>query len=253
MNIVHLKEFYASRLGWFVKKCLKLRLFAKWPLDADILNNADRVMLGYGYATPYLKKYLEAGMSVIALMPSFQGAECWPKLTSDNRGNRTVMCDEDHFPLATNSVDYILAIHALENAHNVQNMLKELSRVLKSGGEMILIVPYRSGLWARFDHTVFGHGRPYSFIQLHQLLREHMFALRSVERALYIPPFDMKMLLRLGVMLERVKFLRFILGGVMIVHVTKQIYAGVVFAPQKEKRIKQVIKPASLSTRDPHF
>jgi SAM-dependent methyltransferase len=256
MNILQLKEFYASRLGWYVKKCLNKRVIEKWPLDrshpSHILTDKDIVMLGYGYAVPYLKKYLAEGVNVLALMPSFQGADQWPKFSSKPSGNRTVMCDEDHFPLSTNSVDYILAIHALEHAHHVEDMLKELSRVLKSGGEMILIVPYRAGLWARFDHTVFGHGRPYSLFQLRQLLREHMFAIKSVERALYIPPLRFKPVLRLGLMLERVKFLRFCLGGVMMVHVTKQIYAGVVLAPQKDKKTKQIIKPAAITARQHH-
>ena len=41
--------------------------------------------------------------------------------------------------------------------------------MLAPGGQVVFIVPNRSGLWARRDVTPFGFGRPYSFGQLEAL------------------------------------------------------------------------------------
>ena len=36
------------------------------------------------------------------------------------------------------------------------------------------VAPATGGLWARFDHTPFGHGQPYTVSQLSRLLRQEM-------------------------------------------------------------------------------
>ena len=41
-------------------------------------------------------------------------------------------------------------------------LLREMWRVLAPEGRLLIIVPNRRGVWARFDTTPFGHGRPYS-------------------------------------------------------------------------------------------
>ena len=45
-------------------------------------------------------------------------------------------------------------------------MLREIWRVMASGGQLLAVVPNRRGLWARMDTTPFGHGRPYSRSQI---------------------------------------------------------------------------------------
>lgn len=52
---------------------------------------------------------------------------------------------------------------------------EQIWRVLTPGGRMIVVVPNRAGVWARVEHTPFGHGRPYSRGQLRELLSETQF------------------------------------------------------------------------------
>ena len=48
----------------------------------------------------------------------------------------------------------------------------EIWRVLSGNGRLLVIAPNRRGIWARFEHTPFGHGRPYTSSQLYRLLRD---------------------------------------------------------------------------------
>ena len=57
-------------------------------------------------------------------------------------------------------------MHGLETSENSRDLLLEIYRVLGPGGRALFIVPNRSGLWARRDHTPFAMGRPYSLGQL---------------------------------------------------------------------------------------
>ena len=41
----------------------------------------------------------------------------------------------------------------------------------KALGKLVIVTPNRRGLWARFEHTPFGTGRPFSRGQLTELLR----------------------------------------------------------------------------------
>ena len=59
-------------------------------------------------------------------------------------------------------------------------------------------------MWARFDTTPFGHGRPYSRRQLERLLREAMFTPTDWASALYVPPFERRMLMRSATAFERI-------------------------------------------------
>ena len=52
--------------------------------------------------------------------------------------------------------------------------LLEASRVLRSAGKLILIVPHRGGLWSRAETTPFGHGTPFSKRQIFALSLIHI-------------------------------------------------------------------------------
>jgi hypothetical protein len=59
-----------------------------------------------------------------------------------------------------------------------------------------VVVPNRLGLWAHTERTPFGHGQPYSAGQIEWLLRRQMFQVEQREAALYVPPFQTRLLLR---------------------------------------------------------
>jgi hypothetical protein len=75
-------------------------------------------------------------------------------------------------------------------------MLRELWRVMAPQGRVIFIVPNRRGMWARFDSTPFGHGRPFSRQQLTNMLSDQLFSPTRWANALFVPPFDWSFLVR---------------------------------------------------------
>jgi hypothetical protein len=82
-------------------------------------------------------------------------------------------------------------------------------------------------MWAHFERTPFGHGRPYSSAQMSHGLREAMFTPHRASAALYVPPVSSRMLLSSAGAWEKVGqrwFTSF--AGVVVFEATKQIYAG---------------------------
>lgn len=216
-DVIDLRDFYAGRLGQATRRLIRHRLRALWP---DL--RGQRV-LGLGYATPYLGLFRDEAERVLAFMPASQGVLHWPV----SGPGLTALVDEARLPLPDRCIDRIVIAHALESAGEVQPLLRECWRVLADSGRMIAIVPNRTGLWAQFEHTPFGHGYPYSAGQLSRLFRDNMFAPVAVARALFVPPTRGAVLLRLAPAIEKLGlklFERF--GGVLLIEAGKQLYAG---------------------------
>jgi len=89
------------------------------------------------------------------------GVLSWPPRET-GLGNIVTVAREDEIPLPDLSINRILMVHGLEYAENTAQMLREMWRVLSDGGRLMVVVPNRRSIWARADHTPFGHGRPYS-------------------------------------------------------------------------------------------
>ena len=100
--------------------------------------------------------------------------------------------------------------------------------MLAGQGRLILVVPNRSGLWARSDHTPFGCGVPYSQKQIRELLKAHMFVPESIDRALFFPPTSSsRFVLTTAPLIEKIGQSFFnAFGGVYVIEASKQIYAG---------------------------
>ncbi len=217
VDIIDLREFYARPLGAVVRRLLIQRLRARWA------NVAGMSVFGLGYAAPYLSIFRQEAARVGAMMPASQGVIAWP----EDGARLATLVQEDHLPLADSSADRILVIHSVETTENTRAMLREIWRVLAPEGRVIVVAPNRAGLWARFDTTPFGHGRPYSRGQLTRLLRDAMFAPLDWEQALYMPPFNWPILLRSAKAWERVGMVMWPgFCGVNIVEATKQIYGA---------------------------
>src|ERR1700733_11923658 len=84
--------------------------------------------------------------------------------------------------------DRILLVHGFEQADNARRLLREVWRLLKDDGRLIIVVPNRQGLWAYAESTPFGHGQPYSERQLARVLRGLFFKVETKEPALFAPP-----------------------------------------------------------------
>jgi SAM-dependent methyltransferase len=135
---------------------------------------------------------------------------------------------EDLLPLADASIDRLLVIHALENAVDVQGLMREAWRVLAAGGRMIVVVPSRGSLWALRDNNPFAQGRPYSRRQLNELMRQAAFTPVAWSEALWMPPWGRLVVIRSGPVIEKVgRSLSLPMAGLNIVEATKQVYRPV--------------------------
>ena len=188
-----------------------------WP------NVVGMEVLGLGFVTPYLGIFQSEASRVIAAMPAGQGALHWP---NEGSGQATLV-DETELPFADISINRVLLVHAMESTDNLRPMLREVWRVLTSGGRLIVVVPNRQGIWSRFESTPFGRGLPYSFRQLSTMLIENLFTPTQSESALFIPPTRSRMMLSSALAIEEIGH-RWLtaFAGVTIMEATKKIYAA---------------------------
>lgn len=217
-DVLELRSFYSRPLGGIVRRLLTQRIRARWR------SAQGRQLAGLGFAVPYIGMFRGEAARLGALMPASQGALVWP-----SSGNvLSVMVDEAMLPLPDASVDDLLCVHCLEVAERAGPLLREMWRVLAPEGRLLIVVPNRRGLWARFDTTPFGHGRPYSRGQLEKLLTDALFTPMLWTSALYMPPMDRKWLLRWATAFERVGARLWPgFAGVIIVEARKELMGAV--------------------------
>jgi SAM-dependent methyltransferase len=230
LDVVDLRNFYASPLGQVARRLVGRMVRAQWE-DYGGLR-----VLGIGYATPYLVDFQDRAQRVLAFMPATQGVVHWPL----SGRSASALVETTMMPLPDSSVDRILVIHALEVGETPRDMLEEVWRILAPGGRVVVVVPSRSGLWARVDTTPFGHGHPYSRGQLQTLLQETLFLPVFWGEALYVPPFGRSSLLRSAPAFERIAG-RFSLpgAGVHVVEATKQLYRPASF----RRAVRRAVQP----------
>ncbi len=237
-DVVDLRDFYATSLGQVASRMLRRRIRLIWP---DLTGQR---ILGLGYAIPYLRPFLDEAERVIAVMAAQQGVLPWPA----HGANHVALADEADLPLPDLAVDRVLLVHAVECSEQLRSMLREVWRVLADGGRILVVVPNRRGIWARFERTPFGFGHPYTVTQLSRLLRDCMFTPVSAAGALFVPPSNSRMALSAAPAWEKLGdrwFPRF--AGVAMIEATKQIYAAAPAPARAERR--PVYVPARHSNR----
>jgi len=243
-DIVDLRNFYASLLGRLAERSIAMALSSVW---AQLPNER---LLGLGYAVPWLKRFGADAERVLAFMPATQGAVNWPP----SGPSATALVFEEDLPLFDSSIDRILLVHTLEHSENPHETLKELWRVLAPGGRLVIVAPNRRGVWARFEHTPFGNGRPFSRAQLTALLRETNFTPGAWADALHFPPSEQRWMMRLYQIMEKAgRRLWPIFAGVHVVEAQKRLYQGLPVAQRASRRVfVPVLAPqgAAPATRD---
>ncbi len=217
-DVLDLNEFYSRPLGQMTVRLLRARLRDMWP------SVKGETVLGLGYATPFLRPFMEEAGRTLAFMPAPQGVTRWPR----KGPNHTAFVEEMDLPLPDRSVDRVLLVHAVENTEQLRPFLREIWRVMADGGRLVSVVPTRAGLWSQLDRSPFYQGHPYSPGQVANLLRANMFAPLRQGRALYMPPTHSRLALRMAPAIER--FGQRWLGrfaGVSVIESGKQLYAGI--------------------------
>ncbi len=238
-DIVDLREFYARPLGSVVRRILGQRIRRRWR---DVRGMR---VLGIGFAAPYLGHFRGEARMLAAFMPAEQGVARWPV----EGPCHAALVDCADLPLPDASMDRIVLVHGLESAENSRAMLAEIWRVLAANGRVLIVAPNRRGLWARFDATPFGQGRPYSRGQLTRLLNDAQFSPVDWSQALYLPPLNWPILLRWAAALERLGAALWpAFSGVVMIEASKQVYARL---PDREaERVRRLAPvPAAVATQ----
>ncbi len=227
LDVLDLRGFYyATQLGRMVQRMVRQRLRALWP---DIHGQS---LVGFGYAAPFLRPFMEEAARTLCLMPAQQGVCIWPP----EGPNLTALVEETLWPLSSGFADRMIVAHGLEACERPEALLEEIWRVLAPGGKAIFVVPNRAGLWARSDATPFGYGRPYSVGQLEKTLSRNKFTAERHEAVLYLPPSHKRFWLKIAPGMERIgqRLNAQRLAGVAMVEATKLVY----IAPQSGAKAK---------------
>ncbi len=211
-------EFYATRRGAVAARLLRARLGQLWPAVRG------ESVLGLGYSAPYLRLWREEAARTVALTPAQMGAARWPV----GSANLSCTAEEDALPFPDLLFDRVVLIHGLEVADNARRLLREVWRVLKDDGRLLVVAPNRRGLWAHVESTPFGHGQPYSPGQIGRLLAASLFRVERRDCALFLPPTHLRVVLRSAPLWERGgRRLLPQFAGVTITEAVKDVYAAV--------------------------
>jgi SAM-dependent methyltransferase len=214
--------FYASPRGIVAAGAIAQRLAAIWPDLSGLC------VLGVGYPAPFLHLWRS------------QAYRCLNATAVQHGAPPAVSCSVDpmRLPFPDLVFDRILVIHGVEPYGNDARLLREVWRVLKDDGRILVVAPNRMGLWAHVDSTPFGQGHPYSQGQIERLLASGMFRPERRDRALFTPPTNLRLVLGATRFLERAGHaLAPQLAGVTLTEAVKDVYAAVPAAGVVRRRV----------------
>ena len=233
LDVVDLRNFYASPLGATARRLIGARLKRRWH------NVAGESLLGLGYATPYLKSFRDEALRTLAMMPATQGVVHWPP---PGEPSSTALVDEYELPLPSSSMDRVMCLHLLEHAEHPAELL---SRGLAGAGPGRT----RAFWWFRTGaaggraakRRLLAMAHPYSRPQLTHLLRESLFSPLHWSEVLYMPPSERSWILSSALLWERLgTSLSAPFAGLHLVEATKQVYSAL---PVRRRRRFMQMRP----------
>lgn len=216
-DILDFHDFYQAPLGRMARDFIAGRLTEIWGAGEGLS------IAGFGYANPYLELFTGAHARY-ALAPGGQGVIRWPR----GAANAASLVSEYKWPFPDASLDRVLIVHGLEEAPQPQRLMREVWRVLKDDGRVIIVASHRRGLWSVIDTTPFAAGRPYLKRRLEVLLRDAIFRPTVWTAALFFPPLRSGLLLKAARAWERAGAALWPgLGGVLMLEAEKDMLAPV--------------------------
>jgi len=152
-----------------------------WHLHKTYYKNAGKLLdVGCGKGT-HLNIFTSIGYDVWGL-----------DMRKETNNNHIKICDieKDKFPYKSNTFDYIFSKSLLEHIHRPDNCLKEMYRVLKPGGVIIIMMPDWKSQMSHFWDD-YSHYHPYTAKSLKDALNIFNFK-DSVCEYFYQLPFMWK-------------------------------------------------------------
>lgn len=143
-------------------------------------------------------------------------------------GVRHAVADNEELPLASDSIDVIVVHHALDFTEDSHRLLREMTRVLRPGGHMIVVGfnPYSSwGLWKIFRRKTIApwRGRFISKRRVMDWLRLLDLEIDSVSYGLHFLPWKFSRLLKSAQKIEAFgRKVNSPIGGAYYIHCVNQ-------------------------------
>lgn len=211
-----LETFYRSGLGRAAATCLGQRMIDLWgPCKGE-------AVLGIGYALPLLPLWQTTARACVGATPQDVG-NTYHKTA---RGGVIVRAPEDRLPFNDGVFDRIILLHALEEADNPRQLMREAWRVLAPEGRIIVAVANRKSLWSINDREPFGHGRSWTRRQLIPFMTDCLFQVTASTTAVHMPPLNLSIITAASRAWERAgELITPGLGGVVLVEAVKRLYA----------------------------
>ena len=143
-------------------------------------------------------------------------------------GIKTPVANIEELPLAHDSIDAIVVYHALDFTTDSHRLLRELTRVLRPGGQMLIIGFNPISFWGLFrlftrKRNIPWRGRFLSFGRLNDWIRLLNLQIDTLNYGVHFPPFKFQRLLRRAEKIERIGTkLKNPFGGSYFVHCVKR-------------------------------
>lgn len=175
-----------------------------------------------------------------------------------NATGAQVLCDTHALAIATDSVDAVLLPHALELAPSPHALLREVDRVLRADGQIVVLGFKRSGLWG-LRHLLSsqgyppGHQRLLPESRLRDWLQLLSFEIESRER--YCHTLPLEKIRRVGTFPREEWAARWLpaLSGGYLLNAHKRVHPMTPVRPRWRKRhLKVVGGLVEPTTRAPH-
>jgi SAM-dependent methyltransferase len=208
------QDFYQSRTGRAAQGLLRARIGKRW---SGLANG----------------RVLPLGRAALVLDETpFISA----RMTGAQEETFSCLVDSKNKPLPDADIDRAIMLHALKAESDLEPVLREIWRVLKGEGRLLMVLPRAGSAWARNPDTPFGHEPAYTASQIKKILKRHGFFVARMNRALYARPCAPEPNFLRALEIERAApgiFLRFG-GGVLLVEARKRI-CGIAGAKQKKR------------------
>lgn len=144
-ELIKKEKFFPSLLGLFINHNYLIRK----GLKKTLLNNSDKlngVLLDFGCGSkPYEKLFINV-KNYIGVDLKIEGREENHQYVDKFYDGKTIPYEDDTF-------DSLLSTEVLEHVFNIEEVLKEMNRVLKKGGKALITTPF---MWEE-------HEMPYDF------------------------------------------------------------------------------------------
>jgi SAM-dependent methyltransferase len=168
-----LHDFYKTPLGQYCQYFLGkyIKVFSSSTNQNGII----------GYGTPYVSSLPSLLFSAI---PSQQGINFLEEKHS------LCLVSPDLLPLKEYSLDFLLIIHCFEFHEYPLLFLKEIWRILKAEGTVVIVIPHFLSYWSKNLDNPFSLGKHYSSLKIKKWLKEAHFTLELTQGLFHFPSIN---------------------------------------------------------------